>query len=343
MKRLVLSGMAIVALTLIMTSCGAKTSETSASESAEVVVKPLVKVQGVHEQEIDQIVVYTATVESNKTNNISSSTVNRIKEIRVDVGDNVKKGETLVILDNVNIEQQKLNLDNQKLEYDRAVELLEIGGGTQQSVDQLKTQYESTKRQYENMLENTMLISPINGVVSARNYDIGDMTGQLSILTIEQINPVKVKVNISETDYTKVKVGMPVDVTLDVYGDEVFKGKVKIIYPVLDSQTRTFATEVEIPNANMKIKPGMFARVAFNYGTVNHVVVPDLSVLKQTGSNVRYVFVYSDGVVNIQRVELGKRIGDMFELLSGVDKDAQVVVTGQSKLVDGAQVELLND
>ncbi|MFI3240343.1 MAG: efflux RND transporter periplasmic adaptor subunit [Bacteroidales bacterium] len=341
MKRLVLSGVAMMALTLMVTSCGAKKSD--ADQTAEVVAKPLVKVEQVHEQEIDQLVTYTATVESNKTNNISSSTVNRIKEILVEVGDKVTKDQTLVILDNVNIEQQKLNLDNQKRDYDRAVELLEIGGGTQQSVDQLKTQYESTKRQYENLVENTVLKAPMNGIVSARNYDNGDMTGQSAIVTIDQINPVKVLVNISESDYTKIKVGMPVDVTLDVYGDKVFKGKVKIIYPIINSQTRTFTTEVEIPNADMKIKPGMFARVQFNYGTVNHVVVPDLSILKQTGSNVRYVFVYSGGVVSIKHVELGKRIDDKFELLSGLENNAQVVVSGQSKLIDGIQVEVLND
>ena len=195
----------------------------------------------------------------------------------------------------------------------------------------------------KNMKENVKLISPISGVVTARNYDPGDMTGQLPILTVEQQNPVKVMVNISEQDYTKVKKGMKVKVTLDVYGDEEFEGTVYLVHPTIDSSTRTFTVEVTLPNSNSRIRTGMFARVEFNYGTMRHVVVPDRAVVKQSGSGNKYVYVYKDGKVSYNQVQLGQRLGTRYELLSGAENNSDVVITGQTRLADGARVEIMKD
>ena len=301
---------------------------------------PLVSIEKVMEEDVPQIVSYTATVEPFKTNNISASSSNRIKSILVDVGSTVRAGQTLVILDAVNIDQQEIRIANMKREYNRAVELLNIGGGTQQQVDQLKTEYDAAVRALKNMKENTTLVSPVAGVVTVRNYDPGDMTGQLPILTIEQQQPVKVMINITEQDFAKVKKGMKVKVKLDVYGDEEFMGTVYLIHPTIDASTRTFTVEVTLPNSDNRIRTGMFARVEFNYGTQRHVVVPDRAVVKQSGSGNKYVYVYKDGKVSYNQVQIGQRLGTRYELLSGVDNNSDVVVTGQTRLADGVQVEI---
>ncbi len=328
----------ITAAIMLLTSCGGEKKETETDTKDEL---PIVKVEKVTEQSVPQISTYTATVEAYKKNNITSSTANRIKKILVDVGSVVAPGQIVVVLDNVNIAQMKLRLDNQKLNYDRAVELLNIGGGTQQTVDQLRTEYEAAKRQYENMVENTSLVSPIGGVVTARNYDSGDMTGQLPIVTIEQMQPVKILVNISEQDFTKVKVGMNVKVKLDVYGDEEFAGKISILHPTIDPNTRTFVAEIEIPNKDKRVRPGMFARVEMNFGSAERVVVPDRAIVKQSGSNTRFVYIYKDGKVYFSKVEIGQRMGDRYELISGVENNSDVVTSGQSRLADGVAVKLV--
>ena len=323
---------------LLISRSGKKEQAATATEEL-----PLVTIEKVTEEDVPQIVSYTATVEPFKTNNISASSSNRIKSILVDVGSTVAAGQTVAVLDAVYIDQQEIRIANMKREYDRAVELLNIGGGTQQSVDQLKTEYDAAVRSLKNMKENVKLISPISGVVTARNYDPGDMTGQLPILTVEQQNPVKVMVNISEQDYTKVKKGMKVKVTLDVYGDEEFEGTVYLVHPTIDSSTRTFTVEVTLPNSSNRIRTGMFARVEFNYGSMRHVVVPDRAVVKQSGSGNKYVYVYKDGKVSYNRVELGQRLGTRYELLSGVENNSDVVITGQTRLADGARVEIMKD
>ena len=193
------------------------------------------------------------------------------------------------------------------------------------------------------MGENTVLTSPVSGVVTEKNYNNGDLPAGLPILVIEQQQPLKVIVNVNESDFPKVKQDMPVVVKLDTYGDEEFAGKVYLIHPSIDPASRTFQVEVTIPNTNNKIHSGMFARVNFNFGSQQSVVVPDQAVQKQTGSGVRYVYVYnSNGTVKFTQVELGRRLGNRYEILSGLPNGAQVVVSGQSRLNDGAKVKLDN-
>ena len=304
------------------------------SEQVEEETVQLVKIAKVMEQAVPQVVSYTATVEPYKRNSISSSVPNRIKKIYVEVGDKVYAGQKLVDLD-----QQKLQLDNLELEYNRVKELFAVGGASQQQVDQLRTQYETTKTAYGNLDENTVLVSPVNGVVTARNFDNGDMASG-AILTVMQIQPVKVLVNVSESDFTKVKIGMSVDVNVEVYGDEVFKGKVSLIHPTIDPATRTFVTEINIPNTDSRIRPGMFARVNIDFGNVNRVVVPDQAVVKRSGSGDRFVYVYKDGKVSFNQVQLGRHIDKTYELISGVENGAEVVIAGQSRLKDGAAVKI---
>ena len=318
-------------------SGGEKTTEqTTTEETIESV-----RIESATLQNVPQETTYTATVQPDKRNNISSSMPNRIKKIYVEVGDYVKKGQVLVDLDASTIIQQKVQLDNLELEYNRAKELVAVGGASQQQLDQITTQFEAAKTAYDNLMENTKLLSPVNGVVTARNYDDGDMA-QGTILTVMQINPVKIVINVSETEFTKVKLGMPIDVTFDVFGDETFKGRVSLIYPTIDPMTRTFGVEVEIPNGNNRVRPGMFARATIDFGARERVVVSDRAVIKRAGSGDRFVYVYNnDGTVTYTQVELGRHVDTYYEVLSGVSADAQVVVAGQTRLSDGAKVNVV--
>lgn len=328
---------ALAALATLASCSSAETDNTA----AEVEVLPIVTVDIAHRMEVPQKKVYTANVEADNLNNIAPASPNRIKKITVDVGDRVRAGQTLVELDRANIDQLRINLEQIEREYNRAVQLLEIGGGTQQSVDQLKAQLDASRTQYDNLLENTVLSSPISGVVTARNYDPGDMTGNLPVLTVGQLAPVvKVIINISENDLALVKAGMPVEVSFDAFPGETFSGRIQRVYPTVDPATRTFSVEVQIANSAERIKPGMFARVAIDLGSQQNVVVPDRAVVKQTGSGNKYVYVLSDGHVSYKKVTLGQRFDTTYELLDGIADGDTVVITGQTRLADGVAVEV---
>lgn len=320
----------------LLVSCSGETKKQETKEE-----KPLVRVESVSNTDVDQNYEFTATVEANVVNNIAPSIAVRIEDILVEVGDPVKKGQKLVQMDRSNLKQTKTQLDNMQIEFNRVDELYKVGGVSKSEWDAKKTQLEVTRSQYENLIENTQLISPINGIVTARNYDKGDMFALGSpVLVIEQITPVKLLINVSELFYTKVKKGMEAQIKLDVYGDESFNGKVSLIYPSINPQTRTFPVEITIPNSDQKVRSGMFARVTMNFGTLNHVVVPDLSVIKQSGSGDRFIYVYKDGKVSYNKVVLGQRLNDKYELISGVENGDQVVVAGQNRLNNGMEVEV---
>ena len=261
----------IVMLVLALASCTSKDEKKATDVKEEL---PIVEVTTVTQENVKQNSEYTGTVEAFKTNNISSNSGSRIKQILVNVGSRVSRGQRLVVLDDVNIAQQQIALSNLKRELERARELVKIGGGTQQAVDQLQAQYDATARAIRTMQENTVLTSPVSGVVTAKNYDAGDLPAGLPILTIEQQQPLKVIVNVNESEYPHVRKGMPVTVTFDTYGDEVFQGQVYLIHPTVDATSRTFQVEVTITNRQDKVRTGMFARVAFNYGSTMSIVVP---------------------------------------------------------------------
>lgn len=338
-------------LILLLASCKAK--EEKKTESAEDEI-PVVRIEHVEERNVVQSGEYTASVEADKVNNISAMMSNRIREIYVEEGQRVSKGQKLVVMDDVNaanyqiqVDNARANLANVQRDYNRALELYKIGGGTRQAVDQWNTQVinarntlQAAQRTLRNAAENTVLVSPINGVVTARNYDPGDMTGQLPILTVSQVQPVKTVINVSESELSRVRNGMPAIVKFDTYGDTEFKGFVSLISPTVDAQSRTFAVEITIPNRDNKILAGMFGRVTLNLGEARHVVVPDKAVVKQPGSSNKYVYVYENGRVKYCQVEIGQRVDDGYEIISGLPATADVVVYGQSRLANGMKVRV---
>lgn len=328
---------ALLAMGLLSACTGSK-EEKAATENNE---KLKVKLATVSVRPVAQIQEYTATVEAEVKNNIAPASPVRITKIWVEVGDHVSKGQKLVSMDAANLQQLKFQLDNKEIEFKRMDELYKVGGTSRSEWDAAKMALDVMRSSYNNLLENTSLLSPINGVVTARNYDNGDLySGGTPVLTVEQITPVKLLVNVSEGYFTQVKKGAPVSVKMDVYGDEEFEGRISLIYPTIDATTRTFPIEVQLTNRDQRVRPGMFARVTLNFGTKDHVVVPDMAIVKRAGSGDRFVYVYKEGKVSYQQVELGRRMDTEYELISGVENNAQVVIAGQTKLYDGAEVDV---
>ena len=340
MKKI--SRLMLLAMPLLMIACGSGNDKKKGAGAEED--KPLVRLAQVSERMVSQLQEYSATVQAEVTNNIAPSTPVRIDKILVEVGDRVRKGQKLVMMDEANLKQMRLQLENKKIEFARVDELYKVGGVSKSDWDAMKMALDVQATAYNNLLENTTLLSPVNGMVTVRNYDSGDMyVGGKPVLVVEQIAPVKLYVNVSEAYFTKVKKGDAVKVKLDVYGDEIFDGKISLVYPTIDPASRTFKVEVRLNNTDYRVRPGMFARATLNFGEESNVVVPDLAIVKQQGSGDRYVYVYKDGKVNYNKVELGRRMGTEFELKSGVPNHSQVVIAGQIKLLDGIEVVVENN
>lgn len=335
LKTLLVGGVYVASV-----ACQSKQATTTTTQVEE---KPKVTTEIVHLQRVEQQSVFTGNVEGYAVNNITPQQARRISRLLVDVGDRVVAGQRLAEMDNSALAQAKAQYENNKASFERSDELYKFGGESKANWEAVKTAYEVSKSTYENMLENTTLTSPISGVITARNYDNGDMVGGQPIFVVQKINPVKVFINVSESLYSYIKKDMSVDVEFDAIPNQKFVGKVSRIKPSIDTQTRTFEVELTVANAKEQIKPGMYARVTMNYGSRRNVVVPDRSIVKMMGSGDRFIYVYkADGTVSYQKVELGRRMDDKYEILSGVADGDEVVVTGQSALKNGLAVERAN-
>ena len=337
-KNLTFIAMLAVAL---FSSCGSSESADTTAIATQQAEKPKVKIATVTTEEVMQSEVYSTTVVAEVKNNIIPNSPLRIEKILVEVGDKVKKGQTLVNLDASSLDQLKLQVENQTIDFKRVEELYKVGGASKAEYDNAKTQLEVNKKSLANRLENTVLVSPIDGVVTARNYDNGDMYGGQPILVVEQIAPVIMKINVSESLYALTNKNLDVKLQFNPYGDEIFDGKIDLIYPTIDAKSHTFPVEVKLENKDTRVRPGMFGKVTVNFGTKTHVVVPDVAVVKQAGSGDYYVYTYADGKVKNNKVELGQRLGDRYELISGIESGSQVVIAGQTHIADGTEVEVI--
>ena len=325
-------------LSLIAVGCSKKEVKEEAKKTTDVFK---VKIEQAQSKEIDRIYEFSTTVDAAVKNYIASAGGTRIEKIFVEVGDVVKKGQQLVKMESTQLATSLAQLDNLKIELERVKALYQSGGVSKQQLDQLQTQYDVAKKSADNLKDNIYLTSPINGIVTARNFDNGDVAAGQPILQVMQINPVKLKINIPESFYNNVKKGMQVTAKTEIFGEEEFSGTVSLIYPTIDPLTRTFTCEVKVNNANSKLKPGMFGRVELNLGKAATIMVSDKAVVKQSGSNDKYIFVENNGVVEYRKVQLGRRIEDKIEIISGIADGENVVITGQSKLMDGTKVEVI--
>ena len=276
-------------------------------------------------------------------NNIAPQSGNRIQKINVDVGSFVSKGQILAEMDKVQLTQQKLQLANAETELKRLKQLYDQGGISQSDYEAVELQYNVAKATCDNLEQNTILRSPITGVVTARNYDRGDMYAMAApIFTVQQITPVKLLVGVSETDYTKVKPGQQVSIVADALPGRTIAGKVNKIYPTMEAASHTFNVEVLVPNSDKALRPGMYCKVTVNFGDRTNPVVPDEAVVKQLGSGQRFVYILNgDGTVRSSAVELGRHIGTSYEILSGVAAGDSVAVNGASALKDGSLIEIV--
>jgi RND family efflux transporter MFP subunit len=335
---------------LVIASCSSKpaTGENIAATDSVAAAVP-VKVMELTKSKIARTIDYTATILPFEEVNMAPSTPGRIEKIYVEVGDRVTKGSNLFLMDRTQLYQLKLQLANLGKDLERLDTLLKSGSAKQQQYDQLKTQYDVTKTNVDFMEENTLLRAPFNGIVTGKYFEDGEMysgapsspSGKSAVITVMQINPLKVNVSISEQYYPLIKRSMKAEVTADVYKNEKFTATVFRIAPTVNSATRSFNVELELGNREELLKPGMFVRLSMDLGEVETFVVPANTILLQEGTNIRYVFVDDNGTARRIDVIPGKRFNDLVEIVSDNLKEGdKLIVEGQAKLITGNKTEI---
>jgi len=348
-----------VILILLMAGCsagGGKTGtesgiSTDTTEQALPANEQVVETMILEKQMISRSIEYTSTLNPYEENHMVSSAPGRIEKIYVEIGDRVEKGDLLVQMDRTQLHQAMIQLKNVETDYRRLDTLNKVGGISEQQYDQIKAQYDIAKSNVEFLQENTVLRAPFKGVISGKYYENGEFysgvpttpVGKSAIVSIVQIDPMKVMVDISEKYFPLIKKGMNADVACDIYPGKSFPGKVERIHPTIDQATRSFTIEIKISNELKLLRPGMFCRVSMKLGEEMALVVPSVAVLKLQGSNERYMFLEENGTARRIAVLIGKRFDDKIEIISDELKvGSHIIMKGQAKLIDGDKVKVVN-
>ena len=319
--------------------------------SVEVKVQP-VKVMELSMQETAITQNITSTVVAYEETYLSPALSGRIRSVKVEVNDHVKKGQLLVELDRTQLDQTQLQFQQLLTDLARMDTLLQYGSITEQAYDQMKAQVETTQLVLLNLEENTMLRAPYSGVITGKYYNDGELftpapntpVGKAALVSMIQVDPVKVLVNLSEKYIPLIKKGMKATVSTDVYPNEVFQGTVLRIHPTVSAATRTFTVEVKVPNRKHKLAPGMFARVSLKLGEAEALIVPSIAVMQQTGTNQRYVMLHENGTARKVVVQIVKRHDDQLEISSPeIQGGEQLIYAGQSRLENGTPVNVVTD
>lgn len=338
----------IFAIVLLAGCSGKEKGNNSQNASTEAIP---VKVQKLEKTNIANTVEQTANLIADEQVYYAPASTGRIKQIHVEVGDRIKKGEVLVEMDQTNLVQAEVQLENLKAEYNRAVALNETNSISKQAYDAAVTQYEVAKSNYEFLKENTQMLAPFDGIVTGKYFENGEVytgiaTGGASkpaIITIEKINPMKAQVNLAEQYYLTIKKGTPVELKSNLFPERTFQGTVNIVYPSIDPSSRTFTVEVKIPNQDEALKSGMYGTINFFIGETETIVAPALAVLKLQGSNDRYVFINDNGIAKRVAVKLGRRFDDKVELLSDeIHEGDELIIVGQGRLINGSKLDIQN-
>jgi len=325
-------------------SCGGKKADTTAATTTKKEAEK-VKVQELKSERIAKELELSTTLAGYETMNISPSITGHIEHIYVEVGSRVAKGAMLVRMDQTQLNTTRINLASTKTELDRVTALKASGSISEQVYDQTKAGYDQLVETERFQNENTFVKAQFSGVISAKNYEDGEMYTGAPILTLTQISRLKAIINIPESYFPLVRQGMKANVYSDIYPDKVFPATIEIVYPTIDAATHTFQVKLNIPNGSEKIRPGMYVRTSLALGEIDAIVVPYQSVLKLTGSNDRYVFVADGNTARRVAVTLGQRFDDRIEIMPVTPGDLkegdQLIVTGQARLVDGSPLEIV--
>ena len=323
-----------------LASCSSSSSSKSTEEQSADTVR-LVEVAPAEMRALNLSEEFTAQLEAKVVNNITAQAGGHLKQLLVKVGDRVGAGQAVARMEATQAAQAQIQLADAKTNFARMDELYKVGGVSKAQWEQAKSAVDQAKLAYGNAAENTVLRSPISGFVTAKNYDNGDMTSpQLPVVVIQQIAPVKAVIGVSEQYYSYLKKGAAATLSVDALGEETFSGIVTNIFPTLDPVTHTVSTEIEVANKDLKLRPGMYARVHLDFGTKEALTVPDKAIVRQAGSGARYVYVFSGGKAVYRAVELGQQQGDLYEVVSGLNAGDQVITSAPSNLKNGLSVKL---
>jgi len=309
---------------------------------------PLVKVSKPSHDTMKYILDFTGDMVAARQANIFSKVSGNLEKVYVDMGAEVRQGRVLALIDTTELFQQyqqaSATFQNAKLTYERTRDLLEQNLVSKQDLDNADATMKVAAAAFETAktrLGYAWITAPFSGYVTKRYLDQGALVNPNSstLFTLMDLEMTKVTINVLEKDIPLVTIGKKAVITVDAFPGREFLGSVTRYSEAVDLSTRTMAVEIDIPNRDHMLRPGMFANVSLVVDIHEKALnLPTEAILRDDGGT--YVFTANHSVSQKTRITTGIVQDNRTEILSGLDGTEEIITTGQQFCKDSAQVSV---
>jgi RND family efflux transporter MFP subunit len=338
--------LAVIASIIFVLMNNKKNTELKAKSSEIQIDVPVTILNVLKEKAHKELSIIGMTAPSAEVNIIAEVT-GKVIEIKPQIGDMVQKGATIAKIDDelkiAALKTATANFEKAKKDFDRYDQLLKEKSINEVQFEQVKLNYELSESQLiiaKKQLRDCNITAPFTGMITARPAEIGSVLTQQSanIVSMIDVNSMKVKLNVPEKDVFLMKIGDEVDVTTDV-NDFKYKGKIRAIVAKGD-EAHTYPVELVIPNnSSYPLKAGMFVKASFSKITKNETLLIPRASLVGSIKDAK-VYVVDGEIARLKSIVVGGEFGTNLEIVSGLNENDKIVVNGQLNLVDGAKIRI---
>jgi len=340
---------------LLLNACGKKETKQVRERVANVRVQPAEK------RPLRPFVEAVGNLKALEEVTVSSELDGIIRNIRVDDGTVVGRGDALATIADreydlevkrsaAALKQAEATCDNIRLEYQRKEALYKEELVTKQQLEDVSTRLSLASSECDRAklglslaqekFAKTKVSSPLQGIIKEKKISLGDyVKNGTALFSVIHTATLKLNFTVTEQDAGKIRSGQEVSFQTDSAPGKIYRGRVSVIYPHLEEKTRTLMVEALVPNHDHSLKPGLFARVTLYLGPArDSIVIPVNSVLYDETKTK--VFIIENNVARGREVKIGAKYGDLLEIIAGLKEKEPVVSVGQNNLAEGVKVNV---
>ncbi len=308
-----------------------------------------VEVTKIERATVNEEVEALGTLAADESVVIAPEIAGRVIALGFKEGERVAKGQLLVKLDtailDAELKQFQADLSLAKDTFQRNQSLVQRGAGTQVALEQATAQLASNEAKVQlsqAKLAQSAMMAPFQGVVGLRSVSVGDYVSVgKQLITLTNIDPIKVDFRVPEIFLSQVKLGQTISLKIDAVPGRDFQGRIFAVDPVVDVNGRAIRLRATVPNADLVLKPGLFARITIVVDRrENAMLIPESAVVPDGIGKI--VYIVENGKAKRLAVEIGKRLPGKVEIVKGLTPQMVVVSSGQMRLRDGATVSIKN-
>jgi membrane fusion protein (multidrug efflux system) len=298
---------------------------------------PLVKVEAPKRETVTYRLQFTGDMVAVSQANIFSKVSGNLERVYVDMGARVNRDQVLALIDTTELRQQyqqaAATYENARINYQRTKELSEQNLVAKQDIDNAEATMKVARGNYElavTRLGYATITAPFAGYITRRYLDPGALVtpNSTTLFTLMDLGAMKVIVNVLEKDIPQIKLGKKATVLVDAFPGKEFSGTVTRFSQAVDLSTRTMAVEIDVPNTEYLLKPGMFANVTLVTDEhQNAMTVSTQAILSDDAGT--YLYIASNDTARRVPVKIGTEQGSRTEILAGLTGAEQVIMTGQ--------------